>query len=375
MTASVATARRRGDVLHAIGRGTSAADVFARVSPSLHRLVPFDAAAWMGTDPATGLPTSPVRIDGLDGVTQAMCAAHWQHELLDDDVNLFRRLARRSQPAAALRTSVRDPHESRRYRTFLQPLGLGDELRGVLRAGDASWGTVTLWRRVGTTPFTARDAALVGGLAAPLGEALRRHARPEDVPLSALEHDRPGLILFDEAGEIVSINDEARGWLATLPHDAGVPTDHGVEVPVWMLVMVFRANARRHGYGDGTARTRVRMRTGRWLACHASCLRRPGGTIGDTAVVIEPAQPGAIAPIVSEAYELTEREQQILQCIARGANTTEIAQSLFLSPHTVRDHVKSIFAKVRVSSRGELVAKLFAEFYQPFHRRDVRRVP
>lgn len=35
--------------------------------------------------------------------------------------------------------------------------------------------------------------------------------------------------------------------------------------------------------------------------------------------------------------------------------------------HTVRDYVKAIFAKVGVSSRGELVAKLFAEHYAPLH--------
>jgi hypothetical protein len=33
----------------------------------------------------------------------------------------------------------------------------------------------------------------------------------------------------------------------------------------------------------------------------------------------------------------------------------------------VRDHVKAIFHKVGVSCRGELVAKLFAEHYEPVH--------
>ena len=69
-----------------------------------------------------------------------------------------------------------------------------------------------------------------------------------------------------------------------------------------------------------------------------------------------------------QAYELTDREQQITRLIARGAATGDIAEELFLSAHTVRDHVKAIFQKVGVSSRGELVAKLFAEHYSdPFH--------
>jgi DNA-binding CsgD family transcriptional regulator len=47
---------------------------------------------------------------------------------------------------------------------------------------------------------------------------------------------------------------------------------------------------------------------------------------------------------------------------------------LFVSPHTVRSHIKTVFGKVGVSSRGELVAKLFAEHYEPVHTADVARV-
>jgi DNA-binding NarL/FixJ family response regulator len=61
-------------------------------------------------------------------------------------------------------------------------------------------------------------------------------------------------------------------------------------------------------------------------------------------------------------------------CSARGASTADIAGELFLSTHTVRDHVKAIFAMVGVTSRGELVAKLFPDWYEPIHLQDVARV-
>src|SRR5688500_1985832 len=139
--------RRRDEIVHRAGRATTASGVFAAVSTSLRALVPFDAAAWLATDPATGLPTSPVRIDDLEGITRSMCATHWQRELLMEDVNLFRHLARRDAPApaAALLDTVADPRQSARYRRFVQPLGFHDELRTVLRVGDAPWATVTLW--------------------------------------------------------------------------------------------------------------------------------------------------------------------------------------------------------------------------------------
>lgn len=365
--------RRRHDLVDRAGRGPTPAAVFAEASSRLRRLVPFDAAAWLGTDPGTGLPTSPVRIDDLDGITRAMCGDHWQRELLLDDVNLFRDLARADVPAAALRATTTDPERSPRYRRFLHPLGFHDELRTVLRAGDAPWGTVTLWRREGSAAFTPRETELLAGLAAPLGEALRRHARPTAVSADPPDRDRPGLLLFDADADLVSANEEAQGWLAELPPEPGVTTEHGV-IPVWLLITVFRAGAIRHGAGDGTARTRVRTRRGRWLVCHASCLRRADGSVGTVAVVIEPAQPAAIAPIVVEAYELTEREQQVVRLIARGVSTAEIAEQLFVSRHTVRDHIKAIFAKAEVASRGELTAKLFTDFYEPVHADDVVRI-
>jgi DNA-binding CsgD family transcriptional regulator len=158
------------------------------------------------------------------------------------------------------------------------------------------------------------------------------------------------------------------------PHEQDLPSDLGVGVPMWLLGTVFGALAATAGHGDGTARSRARTRRGTWLVCHASCLHDADGWLRAIAVVIEPATAAAIAPIIVQAYDLTDREEQITRLIARGASTADIAGELFLSTHTVRDHVKAIFAKVGVTSRGELVAKLFADWYEPIHLQDVARV-
>ena len=79
--------------------------------------------------------------------------------------------------------------------------------------------------------------------------------------------------------------------------------------------------------------------------------------------MIEPAKASEIAPIVVDAYSLTSREVEVTRLVARGLSTDEIASELFLSRHTIRDHLKAIFEKVGVSSRGELTSKLFAEHY------------
>ncbi|WP_368072465.1 response regulator transcription factor [Paenibacillus sp. KS1] len=65
---------------------------------------------------------------------------------------------------------------------------------------------------------------------------------------------------------------------------------------------------------------------------------------------------------MSEAYELSEREKQILNAIVRGMSTKELALSLHISAYTVQDHIKAIFAKTGTSSRRDLVWRLFSQF-------------
>lgn len=56
--------------------------------------------------------------------------------------------------------------------------------------------------------------------------------------------------------------------------------------------------------------------------------------------------------------QLSEREREVLRCLASGLNNTEIAQSLFLSEGTVKNYVSAIFSKLNVTDRTQ--AAIFA---------------
>lgn len=56
---------------------------------------------------------------------------------------------------------------------------------------------------------------------------------------------------------------------------------------------------------------------------------------------------------------LSPREIELLQLLARGYSNRKAAAELGISPHTISDHVKSIYRKLRVSSRGEAMVRAF----------------
>lgn len=67
-----------------------------------------------------------------------------------------------------------------------------------------------------------------------------------------------------------------------------------------------------------------------------------------------PAAPQAPAPEAAPS-PLTERETEILQLVGKGLSFADVAQLLEVSPHTVVTHVKRIYRKLAVHSRGEAV--------------------
>lgn len=91
-------------------------------------------------------------------------------------------------------------------------------------------------------------------------------------------------------------------------------------------------------------------------------------------MIIEPAHPARIYPLLMSAYELTEREREIVQQVLTGSSTTEIAQALVVSPLTVQNHLTSVFEKTGVRSRRDLVGKIFFTHYEPRFRDNERRV-
>jgi DNA-binding CsgD family transcriptional regulator len=65
-----------------------------------------------------------------------------------------------------------------------------------------------------------------------------------------------------------------------------------------------------------------------------------------------------VAPARDElaAARLSEREREVLTLVAGGLSNDAIAETLFLSPHTVRNHLANLRSKLSVETTREMIA-------------------
>jgi DNA-binding CsgD family transcriptional regulator len=169
--------------------------------------------------------------------------------------------------------------------------------------------------------------------------------------------DAAGVVVLAADDSIAYTDEVAAAWIDELGGDGSLPS----------VVSLVATRARNHEAGrarDGRiARARVRAASGHWLLVRASVLGHgPGAQV---AVTIESARPHELAPLVADACCLTEREREVTRLVARGLSTEAIAARLYLSAWTVQDHLKAIFEKAGVTTRGELVARVFFQHRVP----------
>ncbi|MEU0882433.1 LuxR C-terminal-related transcriptional regulator [Lentzea sp. NPDC005914] len=343
--------RMRADLARIDASRLNWADFTAGVAETLRPFIPFDAYCWHTVDPGTILFTGTVTRD-------VGCSGSWlaYHEYVVDDVNKWSFLAHSGRIAGAIGIDTHgDPTRSARHRSQ-EAFGFGDELRVSLVADGVYWGAAAFLRHAGEPWFTEAEVAALSALSSSIATGLRRTIAAS--PGGPRVDWGPGVVVFDDDGRPESTSAAAERWIGELVEDPA--PDHPSESKIVQAVA-----ARARVIPPGTdplelaARARVRTRGGTWLLLYGTRLG-PGGR---TAVIIHPATPQDVAPVVALAYGLTDREALVaMQCI-QGHSTKEISKALSLSPYTVQDHFKSIFDKTGVRTRGELVGQIFLDHY------------
>jgi DNA-binding CsgD family transcriptional regulator len=314
----------------------------------LRRVVGFDRWCWPLADPDTLLPSSGLaEHDFGPGVPRAL-----ELEYSCDDFAAKHLLARRARAVGSLRSETGgDLARSPRWDQVMRPVGIGDVAAVACRDALGCWGWIEAYRDNADGPFDQGDLDLLATVGRSLGTALRRRAiRPGDGPAS---EPGPGMMVLDAALRLVSSTAGARTWIDALP-SAKLHAAFGM-LP---SVVYPAATLARSAGSAGNAHALLQTVDGRWLTIEAA--RLEGGPEGEIGVTLRLATPSETFGLLCRAYALTRRERDVVQLVLLGLDTGAVAERLFISQHTVQDHLKSVFEKIGIHSRRELLGTLGA---------------
>jgi PAS domain S-box-containing protein len=190
---------------------------------------------------------------------------------------------------------------------------------------------------------------------------------------SIFERSRFPMALVDADGRYVSVNDDAVGFFG-YPHERLIGHLPGRLLAPEQQARLARAweVLKRTGeyYGDRivTRADGMDLRiqyaahastvSGRWLAFAVvlSARARPSGP-----ELIAPAAESEPDALPREQPRLTRREREIVRLVALGASNREIADRLYISPETVRSHLRNAMSKTSARTRAQLVAIALSE--------------
>jgi DNA-binding CsgD family transcriptional regulator len=230
------------------------------------------------------------------------------------------------------------------------------------------WGVLGLYREPDRPLFSESEKSFLQAAAPHLADGARRAlligeaTDPEDL-------DAPGLLIITERWEVESVTPGVSRWMSELP-DGDWNSGQIASAVLAVAAQALRSADGRNRSGE-VAAARVLSRSGVWIVLHGAALT--SGAPRRVAVIIEPAHPAGIYPLLMSAYGLTAREQDVTRLILQGRSTIDVALELSMSVHTVQEHLKNVFDKTGVRSRRDLVAKIFYAHYEPRFRDNERR--
>jgi DNA-binding CsgD family transcriptional regulator len=317
----------------------------------------YQSPCWYTLDPASLLITSHYQTELPE------LPAEWvAFEYYEDDFHNIASVARSEHGISTLHDATGgDPSRSARWR-INREMGGDQELLVALRtAPGEAWGLVGLYREPDRPLFDADELAFASAVAPHLARGARRgllvgEASDPDGP------EPPGLVVLRDDWSVDSLTPGMERWLGELPDGDWEGQNR---LPPSVLAVAGRALRTAEGESapGEVAVSRVLSTEGRWMVLHGAALVAGAGR--RVAVIVEPAHPARIVPLLMAAYGLTDREQEVTRLVLRGDSTAEIAQRLSVSPHTVQQHLKNVFEKTGVRSRRELVGKVFFAHYEP----------
>ena len=315
------------------------------VVAELKRVIGFERWAWPLADPQTHIPLAGIAEHDYGRAIPRLLELEYQAE----DFAGMTTLARRSSPAASLQIETGgDPARSRRWDEVLRAVGISDETAVACRDHLGCWGWLKAYRDSEERPFAPLEVEFLAQVAPILGAALRR-SLTKDRSQDSIAPDQTGLVILDSELTVVAETAAAGVWIDSLP------AAHMYAAYRMLPAMVYPVATRaRAGSDPSLSRALERARDGGWVVVEAARLSPEGKA--RIAVTFRRAAPEETFDRLCLLYALTPRERTVVACLLGGADSASASADLAISPYTLQDHLKSVFAKIGIHSRRELFA-------------------
>lgn len=323
-----------------------------QVLDEIRRVVDFNAHVWLLTDPRTAVGSAPLAdVPCLSEIPEAIRLKYLT------GVNRWTKLHADGASVGILRQATAgDPSQSLMWRGILNRYGISDVASVVFADRFGMWGFLDLWREDSKPDYQDGDAAFLASVSGTITTALRS-CQAQTLTAPAVPPGRdlgPVVFLLDDSLRVLSETPASQEWLRMLlPPDADRSP-----VPASVYNVAGQLQAIEQGVDGHPATARVHLSNGFWVTLRAARLTRSEqAQLAVIAVTIEETSPVDRLEVFGRAYGLSSRETELMNLLATGSDTRDLASRMFLSENTIQDHLKSIFAKTSSRNRRTLLSR------------------
>jgi DNA-binding NarL/FixJ family response regulator len=178
------------------------------------------------------------------------------------------------------------------------------------------------------------------------------------------KRERPAVLMFNQDLSVIYVNPEAKKILSSL-HSSDTQEEHNdIEIPEEIIKTCKELKEKlRNVYGslitDPSNTAMITSHDGVSYAVRAFLLDKSPRNIdiAQIMVLLERivAKHNVDFEKVQQSFDLTKREIEVIRLLIPGFTNKEISDELFVSEHTVKDHIKNIMRKVKAKSRSQII--------------------
>jgi len=249
------------------------------------------------------------------------------------------------------------------FNLVLRPLEARHMLGTVVHDRDRALGELMLWRAPRERPYSEREAQILAGLIPYIAHAIAVRPRNRQ---QFTETGERGLAIVNRKGEIEYACSQAHRLLFWATHpEISRATLHRLNRPSMPPTVAKLASTLSNAARGAPAFPPVLHHENSWgrftfRVYRLDQTQSHGNEL--FGVSVEREEPLMLALWSRmRIYGLSLRQKEVCQSLVLGSTYLEIAEQLSIRPHTVVDHVRTLYEKLNVHTRAELVNKLSAD--------------